>query len=169
MNIFLIGLMGAGKSMLAPELAKRLDLLAHDLDSEIADRSGRAVADIIREDGEAAFRELERDVLSHFLEENTGIVACGGGTPCFHDNMAAMRQSGLVVYLEMKPERLAQRIELQGVDRPLLSGLSGDKLVRAVDKLLDQREAYYRQAHIIWNAATWDVGGLVRQLNAYSK
>jgi len=169
MNIFLIGFMGAGKSMLAPELARRLALPAHDLDSEIAGRTGRAVADIIREDGEAAFRELERDLLSHFLGENTGIVACGGGTPCFYDNMAAMREAGVVVYLQMKPERLAQRIQLQGADRPLLSGLSGDKLLRAVDKLLDQREAYYRQAHIIWNATTWDVGGLIKQLSAYSK
>jgi len=169
MNIFLIGFMGAGKSMLAPELARRLALPAHDLDSEIAGRTGRTVADIIREDGEAAFRELERDVLRHFLGENTGIVACGGGTPCFYDNMAAMRHAGVVVYLQMKPERLAKRIEQQGSDRPLLSGLSGGKLVRAVDTLLEQREAHYRQAHIIWNATTWDVGGLVRQLSAYSK
>lgn len=169
MKIYLIGFMGAGKTTLATELGRRLSMPVIDLDALIEQQRGRTVADIIKTDGETAFREIERDALRGVLNDDAGIVACGGGTPCFFDSLAAMRASGLVVYVYMKPERLAQRIELQGTDRPLLSGLSGNELVSAVDKLLDQREAYYRHAHIIWNAATWDVGVLIRQLNAYSK
>jgi len=169
MNIYLVGLMGVGKSTLALELGSRLGLPFHDLDSAIAQQTGRAVPDIIRQDGEAAFRELERDVLRHFLKENTGIVACGGGTPCFHDNMTAMRKAGTVVHLHIRPDRLAQRLAAQRGDRPLLNGIPDDGMERELKRLLDQREPFYRQAHIVWNAANWDVGGLCRQLLAYSR
>lgn len=169
MNIYLIGFMGVGKSTLALELGKRLELPVHDLDREIENLSARAVTDIIREHGETAFRELERDTLGFLLKKYTGVVACGGGTPCFYDNLTRMRQAGVVVYLQMRSDRLAQRLDGQTLKRPLLQVASGDRLAWKVERMLDLREPHYRQAHIIWSASVWDVGGLCRQLLAYSK
>ena len=104
--IFLIGYMGSGKSTLGKALAQRCDIRFIDLDDYIEERAGKKIREIFAEDGEAAFRDLERRMLLEVSDMDNVLVACGGGTPCFGDNMELMNSRGITVLLQTSHERL---------------------------------------------------------------
>ena len=148
-------MMGCGKSTLGPLLAKQFDLPFLDIDALIEQREGRSISQIFSEQGELHFRQLEQQEINE-LPDVPQIVACGGGLPCFEDNLLRLKLKGLVIYLEAAPEVLYARIQNE-MDRPLLQGWP------AFEQLFLVREACYRGADVIINANSEPVQ-LLREL-----
>ncbi|MCM1293456.1 MAG: shikimate kinase [Bacteroides sp.] len=144
--IFLIGFMGSGKSTLGHALAKVTGLDFIDLDNYIEARYHANVRDIFARDGEAGFRDMERRMLEEVGQFQDVIVACGGGTPCFFDNIELMNRAGLTVLLEASHERLFQRLKLGRTRRPLIAGMTDDDLSDYIARALDDRRPHYEKA-----------------------
>lgn len=144
-RIFLIGFMCSGKTRVGRELAALLGRPFHDIDRVIEARTGPLVP-WFQTHGEAAFRELEHDVLADLLREDQVVIACGGGTPFSFDNMQRMQRAGAVVHLDVPLEVLVERCARYGIDRPLLFGLKGEALRERVASLLEERLPVYREA-----------------------
>lgn len=137
--------MGAGKTTVGRLLAQQWSAGFRDTDAEIEERAGKSVSDIFVEDGEAAFRTLEQDVVAQALVEHDGVLALGGGAVLAEGTRAALRGHP-VVFLRVGLSDAASRVGL-GVSRPLLLGN-----VRAqVKKLLDERAPVYEEvaAHVV--------------------
>lgn len=150
-TIFLIGYMGCGKSTLGRNLARRCDIEFIDLDDYIEAKAGKKIREIFADEGEAAFRELERKTLLEVAERENVLVACGGGTPCFGDNMALMNSRGLTVLLNASHERLLERLKRGRHKRPLIASLTDGELDEFITRQLALRMPHYSKA-----AATFD-------------
>ena len=148
--IFLIGYMGSGKTTLGKALAKAMNKDFIDLDHYIEGRFHATVKQIFSEHGEDGFRDIERRMLQEVADFEDVIVACGGGTPCYFDNMEYMRTHGLTIYLTTPPERLALRLALPGsrAKRPLIAGKSDEELLDFVNEALAKREPFYNKAQM---------------------
>jgi shikimate kinase len=151
MRIYLIGYMGSGKTSVGCALAKRLQLPFFDLDSRITANVGRSIADIFSHDGEDYFRQQESRALEEIIETSSAcVLATGGGTPCFGQNLSRMHASGLTFYLSCSVSTLQSRLTDDASQRPIL-GLEGFNL----EEHLSNRIAFYSQAqHIISNDGT---------------
>ncbi len=147
-NIYLIGMMGSGKSSFGKKLASALKLHFVDLDKAIEKQSDKTISACFNELGEEGFRKLESAVLSGLSVQDT-VIACGGGTPCFYDNLNFMKQDGKIVYLKMAAKTISDRLKHSSSPRPLLQGLKGEALDSEILKLLYSRSYYYHQADII--------------------
>lgn len=145
-RIILIGYMGAGKTTVGRQLAMALGLQFYDLDWYIEMRYHRKVSEIFAEQGEEHFRDLERRMLHEVAEFEDVVVSCGGGTPCFYDNMAYMNQQAETVYLKLEPEVLAMHLRMGRTVRPLILGKTEDELLQYIKDSLREREPYYTQA-----------------------
>ena len=144
--IFLIGYMAAGKTTLGRRVAEHLQVEFIDLDAYIEARYRKRVADLFAERGEAGFRDIERRMLHEVAEFDNVLVATGGGTPCFFDNMDYMRTRGVTVYLSASVPTLCRRLLRARVKRPLVMGKSAEELGDYIAQMLKQRETYYLQA-----------------------
>ncbi len=144
-NLVLVGFMGAGKSVVGKQLARRLRRPFVDTDQVVEARAGRRIAAIFATEGEPAFRALERAAVAEVASRRGQVVSTGGGAVMDPANMATLRASGLVVYLAARPETLAARVA--GSDRPLLAGAT-DPAAR-VREILERREAAYRAADVV--------------------
>ena len=122
MKLYLTGFMGSGKSLIGKKLAEKLQFKFLDLDTAIEEYAGKSVAEIFVEKGEAAFREMEQKMVRQTDKLQNTIIATGGGTPCFYENMDWMNKHGLTIFLEVSPEILAQRLKGEKQKRPLLAG-----------------------------------------------
>jgi shikimate kinase len=149
MKVFLIGFMGCGKSTMGRRLAKQLGYDFIDLDHEIEKLTGTAIGNYFSANGEMAFRDLERKTLQEFDYPANCIVATGGGTPCYFDNMEWMNANGTTVYIEMSPSALAGRLEKGKEKRPLLKDLNEAQMVAFIEGKLAEREGYYKRAKLI--------------------
>lgn len=166
--LFLVGFMGCGKTTLGRALATALDIPFADLDDEICRRAGAdSVNEIFARQGEAAFRALETETLRSIVQASveteahadydtattiapavpSTIIACGGGTPCYADNMDVMLQGGTVVWLDADEDCLVRRLTIYGDSRPLVRNLDLEQLRRYVHQTLAQRSYSYGRAH----------------------
>lgn len=141
--------MGSGKSTLGKKLAGLLNYDFVDLDTLIEERSGKSVPQIFKQDGEETFRKLESDCLSSLLAKKSTVVSLGGGTPCFNDNLEKIKKAGLLIYIELPAKTLAQRLRSSKQERPLLDKLNDNELLSTIERLMEQREKFYKQAHMI--------------------
>lgn len=145
-RVFLIGYMGAGKTTLGKALAAEMNWTFVDLDHFIEARQHKSVSRIFSEVGERGFRELERSALREVaLFENT-VIALGGGTPCFFDNMEIVNRSGYSIYLKPSEEVLLRRLVQGKAKRPVIADKSDAELLSFIRGNLAQREPYYLQA-----------------------
>lgn len=150
-HIFLLGPMGSGKSYCGRELARLLDFDFVDLDERIETGENRTIGRIFAEDGEEAFRLLERDyLLSLFPDPRDLVVATGGGTPCFFDNLSQMNRHGITIYLQTTLELLVERLRPEAAKRPLLGTTRPEQIRIRLEEQLSWRAAYYEQAHIVY-------------------
>ena len=145
-RIILIGYMGAGKTTVGKALAKELGVPFYDLDWYIESRMRKSVAQIFAERGEEGFRKIEHNMLHEVAEFEDVIVSCGGGTPCFFDNMDYLNEQGQVVYLKAEPEVLYKHLIMGKGDRPLLKGKSPEELIVFIREQLQKRESFYLKA-----------------------
>lgn len=151
-KIFLIGMPGSGKSTLGKGLASKFELDFIDLDNEIEKTQSSSVKEIFSSQGENKFRSLEKEQLEKSLYEFPAFVmATGGGTPCFFDNLELMKASGLVVFLEVSPETLNNRLtSSKGIqNRPLLNTVKEGIVLDELKRKIVDRLPYYSQADII--------------------
>ena len=138
--------MGSGKTTVGRQLAMALGLSFYDLDWYIEMRYHRTVAQLFAERGEEGFRELERNMLHEVAEFENVVVSCGGGTPCFFDNMDYINSKAESIYLKAEPEVLAMHLRMGKVERPLVKGKTGEELLQYIVESLEKREPYYSKA-----------------------
>ena len=149
-RIILIGYMGAGKTTIGKTLAKQLGVPFYDLDWYIETRMRKKVKQIFDERGEEGFRIIEKNMLHEAAEFENVVIACGGGTPCFFDNMEYMVGQGDVVYLRGTPDVLFRHLKMGKGVRPLLLGKSDEELLEYIKENVKKREEFYTKAnHII--------------------
>ena len=145
-RVILIGYMGAGKTTVGKALAQELGVPFYDLDWYITNRMRKTIAQIFEERGEEGFRQIERNMLHEVAEFEDVIISCGGGTPCFFDNIDYMNQQAPVVYLKAEPEVLYKHLAMSKNDRPLLRGKSQEELITFITEQLEKRSPYYTKA-----------------------
>ena len=144
--IFLIGFMGCGKTTLGRALQAATGLRLIDLDDFIEEREGMTIRQIFAARSETGFREIERRALAEVCELENVIIACGGGTPCYFDNMERMNRSGLAVFLDASPGRLHERLTLAREKRPLIAAMSNAQLMDYIVEALEKRRPFYCRA-----------------------
>jgi len=140
-HVYLVGMPGSGKSSAGRAAADLLGIPFIDLDQEIESAAGASIEEIFRDEGEARFRELERDALERVAATPPAVVACGGGVPLREDNRDLMRSTGSVVALDVPVGRLWARVAA-GFPRPLVTGPVD---LRRLDR--ERRSAYQEAAH----------------------
>ena len=109
-KIFLIGLMGSGKSYWSKKMSKWIKSAGYDLDALIEMNEEKTIAELFAEDGEEYFRKTETKLLKWFKEKKKYVLATGGGTPCFNENMQWMKKEGIVIWLDESVDVLVQRL-----------------------------------------------------------
>ena len=161
MRIYLTGFMGSGKTTVGPRVAARLGQPFLDLDRLIRAHDGRSIPQIFAEEGEAGFREQEADFLRKTADTEDLVVALGGGALVDADNRAFAKEHGRVIYLEVSPATIVERVGEEAEQRPLLQDeegtpLAGAALLTRIESMLDERRESYEAAH-----ATVDANQLV--------
>jgi len=164
MRIFLIGYMGSGKSTFGPQLAKAMDILFYDLDIEFESRFKISIHDFFRKYGEKYFREIENNLLSEIAEQDDFVLATGGGTPCYHQNMELMNHKGITLYLNVPIETLLKRLKESPRKRPVLKPFCGQENDQQLKEHLSIREPFYKQAHIILDGNSMNPAEVASQI-----
>ncbi|WP_026450768.1 shikimate kinase [Aequorivita capsosiphonis] len=152
MKIVLIGYMGSGKSTVGKKLAEVLGIPFMDLDTEIEKQTNTSISEIFSKKGEIYFRRIESEVLKKLLSQSESyVLATGGGTPCYGDNMAFMTKADLMtIYLKTPLDVLTSRLFLEKESRPLLAHLkTRDDLNDFLRKHLFERVYYYNQSKYV--------------------
>ena len=168
MRIFLIGFMGSGKSHVGRQLAASTGMDFLDLDVQIEKDQQRSIRQIFEQEGEATFRQIERDALFSMAQQEHAIIACGGGTPCFFDNMDWMNRNGITIYLQTPVSILVQRLKPEKAHRPLLQNLDDEGLHIFIRAKLAERVPFYLRASVIYQVkdANEDVAAaLIKQFS----
>lgn len=155
-RIILIGYMGSGKTTLGKALSKDLGLPFFDLDWYIENRFCRTVSQLFAERGEDGFRQLERAMLHEVAEFENVVIAAGGGTPCFFDNIDYMNRQAQTVYLKTTPEVLFKHLHMGKQKRPLLSGKTDEEMRAYIAESLAHRAPFYEKANYILNTELLD-------------
>jgi len=145
-RIILIGYMGSGKTTIGKALSKATGMMFYDLDWYIESRMRKTVSQIFAERGEEGFRQIEHNMLHEVAEFENVIISCGGGTPCFFDNMDYLNQQGDVVYLKATPETLYKHLMMAKVERPLLKDKTPEELIAYITEHLKERAPFYEKA-----------------------
>jgi shikimate kinase len=149
MKIFLIGFMGSGKTYCGKQLSGKLHIPFYDLDELIITEKGKTINEIFTEEGEEYFRLKEKEILHTITESHeTFIMACGGGTPCYFNNIEYMNESGVTVWMNTPVDILHERLLKEKENRPLLKELSDEQLKSYIIKKFADRKMYYEQAAI---------------------
>lgn len=138
--------MGSGKTTLGRALDRLTDLQFIDLDELIEHNRQKSITRIFEEAGEEGFRSIERDTLADLCSRTDIIVACGGGTPCFFDNMDRMNGAGITVYLDASHPTLLRRLKEAKSSRPLIAAMDDEALSRFISDSLRRRAIHYRRA-----------------------
>ena len=144
--IFLIGYMGSGKTTLGRALGRRLGLQFIDLDLYIESRYMRTISQLFAERGEDKFRSIEREMLHEVAEMEDVVVACGGGTPCYYDNIDYMNRCGTTVFLSASEDRVFARLSINRNKRPLIKDLDDQSLRIFIRENLALRMPHYSKA-----------------------
>ncbi len=147
--IVLIGYMCVGKTTIGRALAKTLNRTFYDLDWYIEERFRKRVPQIFAEDGEERFRDMERRMLHEVAEFEDIVLACGGGTPRFFDNMAYMNAVAETVYLKASTDTICAHLAVSKGERPLLQDKSPEELRTYITAQIEERAPFYEQAHHI--------------------
>ena len=146
-KIFLVGMMGSGKSHWTKKIAKWIKSGGYDLDDLIEMNEEKTIAEIFTEEGEEQFRKTEAKILRWFKEKKKYVLATGGGTPCFQDNMAWIKKEGIVIWLDESVDILVKRLVEEKAHRPLIADLSEQDLTKFIKDKLIERHAFYSQAN----------------------
>ena len=143
-NIFLIGMMGSGKSQTGPDLAKIINYAFVDTDDVIEKASNQSITDIFDKDGEKGFRDLEKQVLKEISQHHSLVIATGGGLVTVPENWGILHQ-GIVIWLDLDLKRSIKRIESDDKKRPLLND---DDLSQTFSHIYESRKPIYLESDL---------------------
>jgi shikimate kinase len=165
MKIFLLGFMGSGKTHWGLQLSKKLSIPFYDLDEQIVSHEGKSINEIFEMQGEEYFRRLETETLHIITESHESLImACGGGTPCYFNNIEYMNQSGTTVWLDTPIQVLFERLLKGKVHRPLLKNLSDEQVKAFIIKKFSDRKIYYEQASVIMEEQPVELDKLIEKV-----
>ncbi|HNQ12444.1 MAG TPA: shikimate kinase [Bacteroidia bacterium] len=164
MRIYLIGFMGVGKSKMAKAVSAKTQLKHFDIDELVVHQRGTTITKIFEKEGEEQFRIYEREALKATFGFDNCVVSCGGGTPCFFNNIDEINRNGISVYLKLDVSILLSRLEKDKNERPLLSSLSKEDLKDFIHQISKERSEYYNKAHVTINAFNLSANALIDQL-----
>jgi shikimate kinase len=150
--IYITGFMGSGKTTIGKLLARKLGYRFVDLDKMIEEYEGKTITELFELHHENGFRLLEKKYLQLTTQFEKTIISCGGGTPCFFDNIEIINKHGISLYLEMTVAALHTRLINSKTARPLIVGKTDDELKDFIKAKLQERETFYKQAHFSFNA-----------------
>lgn len=160
-RIFLIGFMGSGKSTYGKLMAQKLNMDFLDLDDYIEKKHSKSIYSLFEEWGEDKFRKEEKNVLRDLPLSDNLIIATGGGTPCFFDNMEYMNKQGETIYLRTSVRELRDRLKPSNNKRPLLLNKSPKDLEVYIADLLTKREVFYLKSRYILDTDDLNPNNLV--------
>ncbi len=146
MRIYLIGFMGSGKTRWGRKLSAHIGLQQIDLDHFIEESRFMTVPEIFRQYGEEEFRKIEHQKLKELSSFENVIISTGGGAPCYFNNMELMNETGITIFLNPKPKKLAKRLLKSKNERPLIKGMEKKELIQYIKGKLAERLPYYSQA-----------------------
>lgn len=157
--------MGSGKTTHGKKLAKLLGYNFIDLDELISHNENLSVSELFELKGEKEFRHIETQTLKSIIH-NSGpfVISLGGGTPCFNQNLDLLKKEGVLIYIQMPPKALFNRLITAKEKRPLLKNKTDQELLPFIENLLKQREEYYLQAAIIVDGINLDLMTLKEQI-----
>lgn len=157
--------MGAGKSTTAKRLAGRLNMDSYDTDRLFEERYCISVNDFFKKYDEPLYRKLETQILHSTENYEDAVIATGGGTACFNDNMAWMNQHGITVFLKVSPLTSYNRLLHSKVKRPLAVNKSPEELLEFINMNYTARMDYYEQAQVIVKGENLDLELLINAIN----
>ena len=161
-NIFLIGMMGSGKSQTGPDLAKMINYAFVDTDEVIEKASKQSIAEIFEKDGEIVFRGLEKQVLKEIGQHHSLVIATGGGLVTVPENWGILHQ-GIVIWLDLDLQRLIKRIEIDDKKRPLLDS---DDLSQTFSQIYESRKPMYLESDLrieVEEQSPYEVASLIAE------
>jgi len=164
MLIFIIGYMGSGKTVLGRKLAGMLKYRFLDMDEMIEVSSGYSIVHYFEKFGETSFRLIERELLMNHLAETDCVIATGGGTPCYEDNMALMNSHGITVFIDTGSDTILERLSGKIQQRPLLKHIPKEKLREFIREHMNSRRVFYDQAKFRISGKEPDMEELVKDL-----
>lgn len=165
MHIFLLGFMGSGKSHWGRLWAAAHNFNFIDLDEELEKQEQKTVAAIFETRGEDYFRQKETILLRSLTAQSNSIVSCGGGTPCFFDNMAWMNKNGLTIFLEATTQFILKNIKNEKDKRPLIKDKDDAEIIFFIEQKLKERQPYYSKAKIIFPAEDLNIDSIKKVIN----
>jgi len=163
-KIFLIGFMGSGKSTFGKKLAKELQLTFIDLDKVIEEKAKCSVSDIFKYLGEDTFREMESNALKSFEHLDGFVMATGGGTPCYFNNIEYINKSGISIYIDLDTKSIYNRLINAKNIRPTIKGKKDEELMQFIEETFMQRKAIYEQAKFRINGLNLEVKKVIDML-----
>lgn len=161
--IFLVGFMASGKTSKGKKLARKLGVDFIDLDAQIEQQEHKSIATIFTEKGEDFFRKLEAEAVRAIPERTKAVIALGGGTPCFLNNMEVINNKGTSVYLKRSAARILGRLRQNKDKRPLVANLEDAELKVFIAESLEKRQPYYEKAAIHLDADSEKLDDLVNR------
>lgn len=159
--------MGCGKSTIGRKLASKLNLQFVDLDEFIEGKQGESISDIFSKTGENGFRKLEQDALNEFCSKSNLVIATGGGTPCFYNNMEIINQGGVSIYIHLTEAALFSRLKNSRTNRPLLAQKNDEELLSFISAKLSEREKHYQKSHIKVDGLNLNTEKLIKAIDNY--
>jgi shikimate kinase len=141
--------MGCGKTYWGNKWSQKSGLPFFDIDEIVEGEQDKKIAEIFAQDGEDHFRNLETDALRSFADKENVIVATGGGTPCYNDNINWMNENGTCIYLRSSPQNILIRLMTETEKRPLIKNLQPYELEFYIEEKIKERKFFYEQAEII--------------------
>ncbi|MCW3116529.1 MAG: shikimate kinase [Chitinophagaceae bacterium] len=157
--------MGTGKTHSGKQLSEKLGIPFFDLDEEIVAHDGKTINEIFATQGEEYFRLLEKDVL-HIIGEyhENFVMACGGGTPCYYNNIDYMNKVGMSIWLNTSLDTLYKRLINEKEKRPLIKELTSEQLRAYIAKKYSDRKIYYEQASLVMDEEEVEVEKIVEKI-----
>ena len=157
--------MGSGKSYWGRKLSEKLNLPFFDLDEQVVSHEEKSVSEIFSTHGEEYFRLQEKNTLNLLtVSHDSFIIATGGGTPCYFNNIEYMNNSGTTVWINTSPDELFKRLIKEKPKRPLISELSDEQLHTFILKKYSDRRIYYEQADMIINDEPIELDTLIQKI-----
>ena len=154
MRIFILGFMGTGKSHWGMQWAEANNMQFFDMDALIEKEESASVVDILKDQGKIIFRIKEAAMLRTLLNNDNSIISCGGGSPCFNDNMQCMNENGITIYLSASPQYILKNVLDEKEKRPLIKNVNEAELLFFVEQKLKERAPFYNQATVTLDAET---------------
>jgi shikimate kinase len=167
-RIALIGFMGSGKTYLGKKIASEYGFNSLDLDTLIEQKAEMSIAEIFNAFDEKIFREIEKEILQKTLHQNNFVLSCGGGTPCFYDNIDLLIQHSVCIYLKTPNEVIFNRLKAQNFRRPSIQKMNDDELRYFIESKMQERLPYYQKAQITIDSLNFDMKVLKENIDLYN-